>query len=359
LTIWKVIVIALAKIMSVTINKIAELAGVSKATVSLVLNMKPGVGTDTRERVLEIAERLNYKLRKGPVVTEAQLKTIRFLRIAKHGHIINPDHKVFISDYIDGLEKESRNQGFNLEISSFDHFSQDEIFFSINPDKISGIIVLATELDETDLDLFRTVQIPVVFIDSYHDYLNYDFVDMDNKTSVFKIVQYFVNLGHKRLGYVKGSIETRNFRLREQSFIESLERFGLTLREEDCFSIDSTYEKGYSDMSILLQKRKEMPTALFCLNDIIAYGCAKALSEKGYVIPDNISVIGFDDLPSNEYMTPPLTSIKVSKHDIGIRAIQLMALRLANPERPTEKTVIGGELVVRKSVLTLNNNESK
>ena len=93
-----------------------------------------------------------------------------------------------------------------------------------------------------------------------------------------------------------------------------------------------------------------MPSALFCVNDIIAYGCANALKEAGYSIPKDISLVGFDDLPSNTFMSPPLTSVKVSKHRIGQCAMQLMALRLDEPRRSAEKILVGGELVVRDSV---------
>jgi DNA-binding LacI/PurR family transcriptional regulator len=336
--------------MAVTINDIAKKAKVSKATISLVLNMKPGVGQAMRDKIFTIAEEMGYKLKKNSAIKINNLKTICFLRIAKHGRIINPSHKVFIADYIDGLEKESQKNGYKLEIRSFENFDSEAIISSLDTTAIAGIVVLSTELDESDLDLFKTIPIPIVFIDSYHSYHNFDFVDMDNETSIFTVVRHFVEQGHTRIGLVKGSIETRNFRLREQSFIESLNRFNLRLKPEDCFSIDSTYEKGSEDMSNLIRNRRDFPSALFCVNDIIAYGCIKALSDAGYTIPDDISIIGFDDLPSNEYMNPPLTSIKVSKHAIGSRALQLLAMRIKHPDRPAEKTVIGGELVIRKSV---------
>lgn len=336
--------------MATTIKQIAERAQVSPATVSLVLNMKPGVGAETRDRVLAAASELDYRARKSE--REPSTRTIRFLRIAKHGHIINPNHRVFIADYIDGIEREARLHRCALEVSSYEHFNPEEILHSLDTSSLAGAIVLGTELDDLDVEKFRSVRIPLVFIDTYHTALDFDFVDMNNDSSVFTVVEYLRNQGHRRIGLVKGAIETRNFRLRERSFLDSLERFGLPFDERDLFAIDSTYDKGRENMEWLLKGRRDLPTALFCVNDIVAYGCAQALKDSGFSIPEDVSLVGFDDLPSNAFMSPPLTSMKVSKHCIGQRAMQLMALRLEDPERPSEKTLIGGSLVVRDSVRT-------
>lgn len=335
-------------VMATTIKQIAERAMVSSATVSLVLNMRPGVGAETRERVLTAASELDYHSRKSARVPAS--RTIRFLRIAKHGHIINPNHRVFIADYIDGIEREARLHCCALEVSSYECFNAEEILQSLDTSSIAGAIVLGTELDDVDVERFRSVRIPLVFIDTYHTSLDFDVVDMNNDSSVFTVVEYLRNQGHRRIGLVKGCAETRNFRLRERSFLESMERFGLVFDPRDLFAIDSTYEKGREDMERLLNGRRDLPTALFCVNDIVAYGCAQALKDSGFTIPDDVSLVGFDDLPSNAFMSPPLTSMKVSKHRIGQRAMQLMALRLEDPARPSEKTLVGGELVIRESV---------
>ncbi len=334
--------------MATTLKQIAERAHVSPATVSLVLNTRPGVGAETRERVLTAASELDYHSRKRE--REPSTRTIRFLRIAKHGHIINPNHRVFIADYIDGIEREARLHRCALEVSSYDRFNLEEILPSLDTGSLAGAIVLGTELDEGDVEKFRFVRLPLVFIDTYHTSLDFDFVDMNNDSSVFTVVEYLRKQGHRRIGLVKGCIETRNFRLRERSFLESLERFDLAFDERDLFAIDSTCDKGRENMERLLSGRRDLPTALFCVNDIVAYGCAQALKDSGFTIPDDVSLVGFDDLPSNAFMSPPLTSVKVSKHCIGQRAMQLMALRLEDPGRPSEKTLIGGALVIRESV---------
>ena len=336
--------------MATTIKEVAEAAGVSPATVSLVLNDRPGVGNDTRERIIELAAKLGYPQRKNKAQIVSRPQAFRFLRIIKHGHIINPNHRVFIADYIDGLEREAKTRNYRLEIHTHEGFDPASILKTIDPASFEGVVVLGTELDEDDMEIFRSAQLPIVFIDTYHPYLGFDFVDMDNESSVYAVVEYLYQAGHRRIGIVKGSIETRNFRAREKAFLDTMERFGLRFNSKDSFVIDSTFEKGREDMTRQLVGHEELPTALFCVNDIIAYGCAQALKERGCRIPDDVSLVGFDDLPSNGYMEPQLTSVKVSKKNIGRRAIQLLMDRIENPKRPFEKVLVGGELIIRKSV---------
>jgi LacI family transcriptional regulator len=333
--------------MAATIRQIAQMVGVSPAAVSFVLNNKPGIGQETRDRVLAAVAALGYKP-KAPVKNNT--KTLRFLRIAKNGHIINPSHKVFIADYIDGIEQEAQRCGYAMEISSFDSFDPVEVLNSLSQGNLAGAIVLGTELDEQDLVQLTTANLPLVFIDTYHSTLPFDFVDMDNDSSVYAIVKYLLEQGHKKIGLVTSVIETRNFAERGRSFSECLDHLGLEFDRKDLFMIDSTYERGCEDMDALLADRTGLPTALFCVNDIIAYGCLMALKARGYSVPGDVSLFGFDDLPSDEYMSPPLSSVKVSKHRIGQCAMELLAKRIDNPSRPPEKVLIGGSLVVRESV---------
>lgn len=336
--------------MATTLKEVADAAGVSPAAVSLVLNGRPGVGSKTRERVTELAALLGYEQRRSRAKEVVHSRGIRFLRIAKHGHIINPNHRVFIADYIDGLEREAKLHGYRLEIQTIEGFEPAEILASLTSGSLEGAVVLGTELDAADLALFRDTPVPVVCIDTCHPHLRCDFVDMDNDSSVYAVVEYLYGQGHRRLGLVKSRIETRNFLARERAFIECTSSFGLELRADDVFAIDSTFEQGLVEMGGLLSDQRKLPTALFCVNDIIAYASAQALRGLGRQIPDDVSLVGFDDLPSNIYMQPRLSSISVSKQCIGRRAVQCLLDRIKEPTRPFEKVLIGGELVIRDSV---------
>ena len=337
--------------MGTTIKDIAEKANVSIATVSLVLNKKPGVGDATRKRVLKLARDMDYITSPRFSSSIGTQGTIRFLKIARHGHTVNRDHNVFISDYIDGIVQTGKELEFKTEITSFRTTPMEKIVASIDskPD-LAGAIVLGTELSRKDVQMFERVALPLVFIDTFLDYVPFDFVDMNNVDSVFKVIDHFLAYGHREIGMVRSSIRTRNFHLREKAFLEVMNSFGFDVSRQNMFSVDSTFDGAYQDMTRYLIEGTKLPTALFCSNDVIAFGVLKAFREKGIKVPEDISVVGFDDLPSAALLDPPLTSMAVSKQEIGSTAMRRLILRIRNPAMPHAKIVVGGTLNERESV---------
>jgi len=340
--------------MSVRIKDIAEEAGVSPATVSLVLNNKPGVGRETRDRIQEIVKTMEYR---GPMSRQSQntsAGSICFLHIARHGHAVNRDHDVFIADYIEGMSREAKEENLSLKIATFKSTPIEKIVENVKESNSRGFIVLGTELNFRDAEAFSVIDRPLVFIDTYYKYLNFDFVDMNNDDSVNKIIQCFIRNGHSRIGMVTSSQSTPNFKLREEAFRSSLSHNNLTYRKEDVLATDSTFPGAYGDMIEILNSGRDLPSALFCANDIIACGCLKALTEKGYRIPEDISVIGFDNLPSSSMSTPGLTTIDVCKVRMGRMAVQLLTDRIHSGDPiPPAKVLIGGKLIERDSVKSL------
>lgn len=337
--------------MNVRIKDIAEKANVSMATVSLVINGKPGISEKTREKVLKIAKELNYRIPDSSSYEKTGKGTIRFLKIAKHGHTVNRDHEVFIADYTDGLSREATINGYGLEINTFKTSDIAELVDSVKHLGQKAIIALGTELDFEDIEHFAKLKIPVVFIDTYYDFFNYDFIDMNNIDSVFKIIQHFVDYGHQEIGFLRSPVKVKNFRLREIGYKYALKHFQIPYNEKYVFSVDSTIAGAYSDMLQILKKGVKPPQALFSTNDIIAYGCVKALKERGFSIPGDVSIIGFDDLPMSAVTDPPLSTLKVSKTRIGKIAMKHALIRIEELSKmPAEKVLVGGKLICRKSV---------
>ena len=340
--------------MNIKIKDIAELANVSPATVSLALNNKPGISKATRQKILEIAQSLRDERDKQHLFTQTSRGAIRFLKIVKHGQILNRDHEVFISRYIDALEQEARQNGYNLEINTFNTSNIHEAIAHIKDAEINGLIVLGTELENKDLEPFESVDIPISFIDTRFNFKQFDFVDMDNIQAASQIVQHFIDHKHREIGFIGSSDSARNFELRHIGFQEALKYFELSNESAYTFFVSSTFDGAYHDMLQILKKGVKLPTALFCVNDLIAYGCIKALKEMNVKVPDDVSIIGFDDLPMSVMMAPPLTTMKVSQREIGQMAIQLLLGRIHGEFRaPTIKISIGGRLICRKSVKTL------
>ncbi len=337
--------------MSSTIKDLANLAGVSATTVSLVMNGKSGISQETRARVMQAAKTLNYNPQSGRPVKSNVLGTLRFLKIAMHGHTVNRDHNTFISDYIDGMSREASACGYKLEILSFEGEPIEKIVSLLTGTSVDGLIVLGTELTEQDIKLLQTLPTPLVVIDSFFDVLECNFVNMNNRDAVYKIIDYFVQSGFKNIGFIASNVQTVNFQLRKEAFVEGMKAFGLSFNNRDIVTVDSTYDGAYQDMLAKLNNGLVVPQCYFCTNDIITYGCIKALREFNVRIPQDISVIGFDNLPMSATMEPPLTTIDVSKTKIGCLAIRLLAdLINANEKQPAVKMLVGANLVARGSV---------
>ena len=340
--------------MNITIKEIADIANVSTATVSLVLNNKPGVGQETRQRILRIAQMLKDDRYKQQALTQVAKGSIRFLKIVKHGQVLNRDHDMFISRYIDGMEQEARQNGYTLEINTFTTSNVHEISPYINNSDVAGMIILGTEFNRRDFDAFTNIDIPLGFIDTRFEDKRFDFVDMDNIQGAFQVIKHFVEHNHREIGFINSPVELRNFEFRHQGFREALNRFDIPYKSRYVFHVNSTFDGAYQDMLQILQKEPELPTALFSANDLIAYACIKAFKEMGLKIPEDISIIGFDDLPMSSMMDPPLTTMKVSQRQMGQMAIQLLLGRIDHTlKAPTIKVNIGGQLICRDSVKTL------
>lgn len=338
--------------MTPTVKDIAAAARVSAATVSLVLNGKGGISDDTRHRVLQVAAEMGYVQRTQRAVrSSASARTLRFLKIATHGHTVNRDHSTFISDYIDGMSEQARELGYQLEVVSHEGTPIREIVLTQARAATTGVIVLGTELGPDDLRLLTTSAVPLVVIDTLHDGIECDFVNMDNREAVRKIVGHLVARGFNRIGCIASDVQTLNLQMRREAFIEAMRHHGLEFRSRDVVTVDSTFDGAHADLSARLREGLEVPQAYFCTNDIIAFGCIKALRDFDIRIPDDLSIIGFDNLPMSAAMDPPLTTIDVSKRKIGQMAVRLLDDRIRSSDpQPSMKVLVGSELVVRASV---------
>jgi LacI family transcriptional regulator len=242
----------------------------------------------------------------------------------------------------------------SLEVVFFNQTPIEEIVRTQRDDPVDGLVILGTELNAHELTYFTDLKQAIVFIDTYFPFSIYDCVDMDNADGVFKAVECFYRGGHRSIGLVKSSYETRNFKMREFAFREAMEYFSMPIQEDFIVPVDPAFDQSQADMGRFLAKTRALPTAFFCMNDIIAYGVCRALRAKNLSVPGNVSLIGFDDLPSSTIWDPPLTTVRVSTRRIGMRAIEILAGRIrGGPDHIPENIQIPGELILRDSVRSL------
>jgi len=309
-----------------TIEQIAKLAKVSKSAVSLALNNKPGVSEATRNAILGIAKANGYIPR---VMVKADqvydpVKVIRVVAFVKqevvHGGY---HHEPFFSELISGLEEENRKQGYTLFFSTIegDNFLQElqrlEMEF-----QSSGILVIGTNLTEEESLMIHDAYPNSVIIDTCYPHIPGNFVVMNNSLGGAQAAKHLISNGHRSIGYVESKIRINNFDERKQAFVREMERNGLSLYKSNIFQVCPIMEKAQNDFYSYLERGDKLPTALFCESDNIAIGVLKALQKFGLSVPEDISLIGFDDIPHCTIVSPTLTSIRVQKDIMGAEAIK-------------------------------------
>jgi len=339
--------------MGVTIKDLAAQLNLSPATISLSLNNRPGVNERTRALVLEMAAKLGYE----QITSTARrlprgLGNIRLVVYKKIGRVV-ADTPFFLA-LIEGIEAETRRNGYQLLISHIsDRASLDQIMDIVRENPKDGIILLATELSLTDSIPFFKSGHPMVVLDGSLSDSQYDTVLINNFQGAYDAVAELLRMGHQRIGYLHSLVPIYNFGQRHHGVVRALADAGRNLRPEDICSVEPSIDGSYSGVKEWLAKKPELPTAFFADNDIIAFGAMKALKESGLNIPEDISIIGFDDLPYCEIIDPPLTTIKVFKHSLGKLAVDRLLARMQDEVGEVIRIEVATDLVNRKSVRDL------
>ena len=337
-------------IMGVTIKDLAAELKLSPATISLSLNNRPGVNERTRALVLETAARLGYE-QITPTLRSVPLGrgNIRLVIYKKMGRVV-ADTPFFLV-LIEGIEAETRRSGYQLLISHIsDAGSLDQVMKTVRDNPEDGIILLATELLTQDSIPFFKSGHPLVVLDGSLSDSQCDTVLINNFQGAYDAAAELIRMGHRRIGYFKSRVPIYNFGQRSYGMLRALSDAQLSLREEDICSIEPSIEGAYSGVREWLENRTDLPTAFFADNDVIAFGAMKAMKERGIAIPDDISIIGFDDLPYCEIIDPPLTTIKVFKQSLGKLAVDRLLGRMQGEADEIVRIEVATELVSRKSV---------
>ncbi len=329
-----------------TIQDIARIVGVSPGLVSLALNGKPRVSQEKAAEIIKVAHKLGYRR-----VAERRNKTgtVRFIRFTKADSFLRESHTAFFSEYIEGAQQCLNEQGYRFEVSSHAGDKLADIVRSLDDSHLQGAIILATELKTEEMQVFSDRQIPLVCLDVCHQFLPFDYCTMDNSAALFMAIKHLHEMGHREIGLVASSLDTGNFVDRTDAFLRVLSYYKLPRKAEWRYKATPEASKSAEELRIAFAKAPP-PPALFCHTDNLAYGCMQALTALGLRVPDDVSLVGFDDLPFSQIVQPSLTSISVPTALMGRTAAQLLAERIANPQKPPEKRLLGCELNIRSSV---------
>lgn len=328
-----------------TVRELAQLIGVSPATISIVANGRKGVSEGTRKKVLEAMKTYQYT---PPVRKSKGGKDVLLMKYCKSGMLVE-ENQGFISMIIDSIEGHLGAKQLNMTMV----VAKSELkpaLDSIDYSKYCGMLLIATEVVREDFAFLESIPIPFVVVDNTVPNYRYSSVCMNNEENVYMALQYCKNCGHTELGYLGSTAGTGNFTERYHAFIKYVKEFDFLFDPNTDFRVKPTLLGAYDDFYQILKRKPKLPVCFFAENDTIALGAMKALIEMGYKIPKDISLIGFDDIPYSSISSPALTTIHVQRNIMGKQSVIQLLQQIEDPRFMPMKTQITGRLIVRESV---------
>lgn len=332
--------------MKVTIRKISEITGFSPATISNALNRKRGVNPETAAEIFRVAEETGY-------LSAVNQKKIKFVMFKANGMIT--ENTPFFSMMLDGFQNECRQSGYEMVVCYIDRRSgefEKQVREIVN-DSSAVVALLGTELQDGDFELFRNAKCPLLAVDYWNEDMSVGAVLINNEDSARMAVSYLVEKGHVRIGYLRGAFRIKSFRARYTGYKMALMKRNIAYEKNNTVTLRADMEGAYKDMLVYLKTNPQLPTAYFADNDMIALGAMKALQEMGIKVPEDVSLIGFDDLPFCEIASPRLTSLRVPKQEMGRLAVRKLIEMITYGDKVKTKTQICAEFMERDSVRDL------
>jgi len=327
----------------VNLKVLAEYLNLSPATVSLVMNNAPGVAAiaaTTRHRVLEAAKRLDY--RPNPIA-----RSLRTRQTFTVGVIVPEFSEGYFTMLMNGIEEFLLQSGYLHFVVSHQGKQDliDEYPRLLSKRAVDGFLLVNTSLNEE-------VSVPVVSISGHKKMKGNTNIVLDHDRAALLALKHLYDLGHRRIAFMKGQPQVSDADVRWDGIMAMAQRVGLTIYPELCVYLRANAwspELGYPIVRDLLAKTRDF-TAIFCFNDIAAIGAVRAIADAGLRCPEDISVIGFDDISSAAYQVPRLTTVRQPLHRMGEMAVQTLLKRIESPsEAYPEVILFEPELMVRES----------
>ena len=332
-----------------TIKDVAKMAGVSTTTVSHVINKTRFVAKETEELVRTAIQALHY----SPSAVARSLKVNTTKSI---GMIVTTSEAPYFAEIIHAVEEHCYRHGYSLFLCNTQN----------NPEKIKnhlemlakkrvdGLLVMCSEYGQDSLDvLSHFSSLPMVVMD-WGPNAKTDIIEDNSFLGGYLATRYLIDCGHKEIGIIAGELTKTTAKTRYEGFIKAMQEAKLPIRENWIMEGFFEPEDGYECMNKIL-RQDSLPTAVFCCNDVMALGAISAITEKNLRVPDDISIIGYDNIHASRFYAPPLTTIHQSKSRLGAQAVNLLFKRITEknenkPDSTPHRIEIQPELVIRKSV---------
>ncbi|ABR46683.1 Alanine racemase [Alkaliphilus metalliredigens QYMF] len=327
-----------------TIQKVAKEAGVSVATVSRVLNKSDRVAPKTKSIVEETIKRLKYQPNMlGRNLRRSESRMI----LALLPSISNP----FYTMIIKGIEDVARENEYNVLLCQTNsELERELVYINLLKQRLADGLI---SLDPTiNINVLRGVSqdYPIVQSCEYSEELNLPYVTIDNFQAGYQAVKHLISIGKKKIALINSDNKFIYARLRQKGYLKALEEAGLGINEDFIINGENDFESGQKSMQQLLA-RKDRPDAVFLVSDVLAIGALKTIRDMKLSVPEDIAVVGFDNIEFAIRMNPALTTIAQPMYEIGRESCRLLINRIVNKDVEIEKIIMDFELIIRESTM--------
>lgn len=333
----------------VTLKDVAKVAGVSYATVSRALSGSPEISENTRKRVVRICEEMGYT--PNSVARSMVMKRTNII-----GLIVTSIDNPFMSEMTAHLEIYARQCDYNLMVcnSSYNLDLEKEVFSLLMGRKVDGIIMIPVGSESYEALRVFTAQVPTVFIGENMIDLPENYVSVDNTTGMQQATEYLYSLGHRRILYLGQRDNSMTHRLRADGYYNACKKLGIEPDVLRNTGSRSSFQAGYT----LAKEHFDKPfseTAILCAADTLAIGVIQAAYEKGIRIPQDLSLMGFDNISFSALPPISLTTVNQPKQELAVSAMDMLLNRIKRPDTPHTKTILSPSLVIRNSCRAIEN----
>lgn len=332
-----------------TIYEIAEHVGVSPATVSRALSGKGYVRTELRDKILQVAKEMDYH----PNTLARSLITGQSFIIG----LVLPDiTNPFFPAVARGVEDVAHRHGYNVILCNTDGNARKEADYLgvLQSKQVDGVIFTTSQVATNHVRQLVDRGIPVVLADRRMN-VNCDFVVVDNIEGSYKAASHLVGLGHYAIGLITGPQRVTTGTERIEGYRRALRDHHVDVRDELICEGDYRENSGYRHTKQLLNLGRR-PTAIFACNDLMAVGALAALEEEGIRVPEEVAVVGYDDIPFASVIRPRLTTVAQPKYEIGSIACEMLIERMKDRDKPKQEVVLKPNLIIRESSVILESS---
>ncbi|BBM66549.1 LacI family transcriptional regulator [Vibrio alfacsensis] len=332
-----------------TMKDIAKLAGVSTSTVSHVINKTRFVSEEISERVNNAAKELNY------YAPSALARSLKVNRTKTFGMLVTTSTNPFFGEVVKGVERCCYQKGYSLILCNTEG-DNERMRDSINTllqKRVDGLILMCSSLEGERIEVFeRYPDIPVVVMDWGPMLFASDKIQDNSLRGGYLAAKYLIDCGHKEVGCITGPLIKHQAQMRYEGYKRAVVEAGLSFNANWIVESNFECEGGYQAFKKMVE-RGPLPSSIFVSNDMMAMGVLNAANELGIEVPEQLSIIGYDDIHIAKYMSPSLTTIHQPKHSLGQAAVETLLRKLNEKTQETQVVQLEPTLVERKSVKTL------